>query len=191
MKILGIMGSSRRDGNTNDLLDVAFRGATEAGAEVEKIVLLDYNIHHIHNCKDCRKQGVCPPDDWPIVRDKMFDADAILWATPLYCYTVSGLLKVVLDRFSCVIYWDSGEYLLSKLKGKATGLIWTQDEAEFEKGQHLLGAMRYIYSYEFIQLVDIGYVWAVGGSRGTSLKNQKAVQEAYELGQKLARFKRA
>jgi hypothetical protein len=51
--------------------------------------------------------------------------------------------------------------------------------------------MRYIYSYEFIQLVDMGYVWAVGGSRGTSLKNQKAVQEAYELGQKLARFKRA
>lgn len=57
MKVLGIMGSSRRDGNTNDLLDMALRGAAEAGADVEKIVLLDYNIHHIYNIFDQTRRG--------------------------------------------------------------------------------------------------------------------------------------
>jgi Multimeric flavodoxin WrbA len=51
MKVLGIMGSSRRDGNTNDLLEVALKGAAEARAEVEKLVLADYRINHIADAK--------------------------------------------------------------------------------------------------------------------------------------------
>ena len=52
MKVLGILGSSRRDGHTNDLLDVALRGAAEGGAQVEKAVLLDFQVQHIHDlCK--------------------------------------------------------------------------------------------------------------------------------------------
>ncbi len=189
MKVLGIMGSSRRDGNTNDLLDVALKGAAEAGADVEKIILLDYNIHHIYNCQDCKRRGECPSDDWPIVRDKIFAADGLIWATPLYWYTVSGLTKVVLDRLCCTMYWYSPEYFLEQVKGKAAAVIVTQEEKSFEQTQHLLGTMKLVFGYEFCQWVDLGYVIGIGGSRGTVLKIEETVRQAYELGRKFAQFK--
>jgi multimeric flavodoxin WrbA len=188
MKVLGIMGSSRGDGNTNDLLEVALKGAAEGGADVEKIVLLDYQIHHILNCQDCKERGECPADDWPTVRDKIFDAHGLIWATPLYWYTMSGQMKVVLDRLCCTMYWHSTDYFFEKLKGKAAALIATQEETDFGVAEHLLGTMKMAFNYEFCQWVDLGHVLAIGGSRGTAIKNEEAVRQAYELGQAFARF---
>lgn len=186
MNILGIMGSSRRDGNTNDLLDVALKGAAEAGAEVEKVTLPDYNLHHIYNCQDCKQQGECPPDDFPLIRDKIYAADGLLWATPLYWYTVSGLTKVLLDRLCCIMYWHSTDYFLEKMKGKAAALIVTQEETDFNQARHLLGSMQLAFTYEFCQWVDLGYVLGIGGKRGTVLQNKETVQQAYRIGQKMA-----
>lgn len=188
MKVLGILGSSRKDGNTNDLLDIALNGAAEGGCEVEKISLVDYNIHHIYNCKECKGRGKCSSDDFHYVRDKLFASDGVIWATPLYWYSMSGLLKVFLDRLCCVMYLETPEYLLGKLKGKQSALIWTQEEP-FERGQHLLGTMQFVCNYKFCQMVDLGYVWAIGGSRGTSIKDTEVVKQAYALGKKFANYK--
>ena len=80
--------------------------AAEEGAEVEKIVLLDYEIKHIQNCRVCGEQGACVnKDDLLSVMDAIFAADVHIWGSPLYWYTVSGLVKVLLDRFSCFLYW--------------------------------------------------------------------------------------
>lgn len=190
MKLIGIMASSRRDGNTNDLLEIALRAAEEEGASTEKLVLLDYNIHHILNCKDCKQQGFCPADDFPYIRDKLAEADGILWATPLYWYTVSGLLKVLLDRLSCVMYWDSPQHLLQILKGKPTGLIITREELEPEKIEHLIGTMEMVFSYAYCQMVNLGVVAGPGGSRGTALQDEVAVDAARALGKKFLEFNR-
>ena len=191
MKVLGIMGSSRRDGNTNDLLDVALKGAAEGGADVEKMVLLDYQIHHILNCQDCKERGACTADDWPVVREKISAADGLIWATPLYWYTMSGLMKVALDRLCCTMYWHSTDHFFAKLKGKAAALIVTQEEEDFTIAEPLLATMDLVFNYEFCQWTDLGHVLAIGGSRGTAIKDEEAVRQAYELGQKFVQFDRA
>ena len=189
MKVLGLMGSSRRDGNTNDLLDVALRAAADEGAEVEKLTLLDYRVHHILNCRDCKAAGECPHDEWPIIRDKIFAADGLIWATPVYWYSVSGLTKVVLDRLCCTMYWYDTDYFFEKLKGKAAGVITTLEETPHFAGP-MLESMKMTIEYDFCKWVDLGTVIAYGGARGTVIKNEEAVRQARELGQRFAHFTR-
>jgi multimeric flavodoxin WrbA len=187
VRVLGIMGSSRRDGNTNDLLETALRGAAEAGAYVEKLVLLDYHVHHILNCADCKAQGECPKDDWPTIREKIFAADGLIWATPVYWYSVSGLTKVVLDRLCCTMYWYDTEYFHEKLKGKAAAVIVTLEEQP-RYAEHLLGSMQMTIHYDLCKWVDLGHVVAYGGRRGTVIQNETVVRQAYALGQRFAQF---
>ena len=189
MKLLGLMGSSRRDGNTNDLLDVALASAAEGGAEVEKLVLADYRIHHILNCKDCKAQGECPRDDWPAVREKIFAADGLIWATPMYWYSVSGLIKVVLDRLCCTMYWYDTDNFYEKLKGKAAGILVTLEEKP-DTAEHLLGSMKLTLDYDFCHWVDLGHIVALGGSRGTAIRDSEAVRQAQKMGQRFAKFRR-
>ncbi len=188
MKLLGIMASSRRDGNTNDLMDIALQAASERGVICEKIVLLDYKLHHIFNCKDCKTQGFCPEDDFPLLKEKLASADGILWGTPLYWYTVSGLLKVFLDRLCCIMYWDTPEHLLKILEGKPTALIITREELEMEKSAHLIGTMEMVFSYDYCRMVNLGVVLGPGGSRGTAIRDDQALAEAQALGRKFAEF---
>lgn len=189
MKVLGLMGSARRDGNTNDLLDVALKGAAEAGAETEKLVLADYRIHQIADCKVCRQRGRCiNDDDLPFVIEKLLDADVHIWASPVYWYTVSGLVKVLLDRFSCFLYWHPEVRFEERMRGKGAAIIAVQEEQEAERAQHLLGCLK--WSFEFLGQHFLGYVLGPGGSRGTALKDEQVVQKAYELGRKAAEFAR-
>ncbi|MFN3421655.1 MAG: flavodoxin family protein [Armatimonadota bacterium] len=190
MKVLGIMGSSRRDGNTNDLLDVALKGAADAGAQVEKIVLADYKINHIADCKVCRQQGKCVnEDDLPVVIDKLLDADVHIWASPVYWYTVSGLVKVLLDRFFCYISWHPEVKFTEQMRGKGAAVIAVQEERDPERARHLLGCLQ--WSFEFLEQEFLGFVLGPGGRRGTALKDEETVKRAYELGQKAAEFVRS
>jgi multimeric flavodoxin WrbA len=186
MKLLGIMGSSRRDGNTNDLLDVALKGASEAGAQVDKVVLLDYKIHHILNCKDCEQRGGCPDDEYPILRDKIFAAEGLIWASPVYWYTVSGLTKVLLDRLCCTLYRESSEFFLTKMGYKAAAVIATLEEG-VDAAQPMLDTMKMVFGYEYCRWVNLGSVVGRGGSRGTALQDEDLVRRVRELGQRFAR----
>ncbi len=190
MKVLGIMGSSRRDGNTNDLLNVALRGAADAGAQVEKIVLADYKINHIADCKVCRQQGKCVnEDDLPVVIDKLLEADVHIWASPVYWYTVSGLVKVLFDRFFCYISWHPEVEFTEQMRGKGAAVIAVQEEQDLERARHLLGCLQ--WSFEFLEQEFFGFVLGPGGSRGTALKDEETVKKAYELGRKAAEFARS
>jgi multimeric flavodoxin WrbA len=190
VKVLGIMGSSRKDGNTNDLLDVALKGAADAGAQVEKIVLADYKINHIADCKVCRHQGKCVnEDDLPVVIDKLLEADVHIWASPVYWYTVSGLVKVLLDRFFCYISWHPEVKFTERMKGKGAAVIAVQEERDPERARHLLGCFQ--WSFEFLEQEFLGSVLGPGGKRGTALKDEETVKRSYELGRKAAEFARS
>ncbi len=189
VKILGIMGSSRRDGNTNDLLEVALESARELGASVSKIVLLDHTIQHIQDCKVCKMRGECVNrDDLMKVMGAVLDADVHIWATPVYWYTVSGLTKVLLDRFSCFFYWHPEVEFETKMRGKGACIITVQEETGVERAQDLLGCLE--KSFAFLGQVYLGFVLGPGGKRGTALKDPEAVRQARELGARCAWFRR-
>jgi multimeric flavodoxin WrbA len=102
MKVLAINGSPRGPrGNTERILQPFLQGAQEAGAESEVIYLCDLEIGHCLGCFTCwtKTPGICVrKDDMPQVLPKVAQAEMLVCATPLYIYTVSGLMKDFMDR---------------------------------------------------------------------------------------------
>jgi multimeric flavodoxin WrbA len=99
MKIIGILGSSRKRGNSDILLDIALKEAKKSGAEVSKISLRGKTIAPCDGCGKCQKSGKCVvKDDMQGIYQEMLEADGILWATPIYFWSMTGQTKIVLDR---------------------------------------------------------------------------------------------
>jgi multimeric flavodoxin WrbA len=105
MKILGI--SAGTNGGSNDAMcKEALMAAQECGAEIEFINLNKLNIQHCTGCKACvmglfsgRGNSCVLKDDFQWLLDKMYDADGIVWAVPIFEKCASGLFHTVMDRF--------------------------------------------------------------------------------------------
>jgi len=105
MKITAINASHRGDqGHTRFLIDRIFQGAQEAGAECEVITLSRLKIGRCLACAQCQTEAHylrCVQEDKDDVRqvfDAMAGADVLIYATPVYLYSMTGLLKTLLDR---------------------------------------------------------------------------------------------
>ena len=98
-KVLILSSSLRARSNSEALADAFARGAEEAGNRVERISLRDKEIRFCKGCLACQQTGKCViGDDAPDIVARMHDADAIVFATPIYYYEMSGQLKTLLDR---------------------------------------------------------------------------------------------
>jgi multimeric flavodoxin WrbA len=103
-KIAALYGSPRRKGNTATLLKNAVRGAREAGAEVDEIVIRDLKLSPCLEIYACKETGECVmKDDFPSVRERMLSADGIILASPIFFYAVSAHTKILMDR--CQSFW--------------------------------------------------------------------------------------
>lgn len=102
MKILAFNGSPRGSaGNTDRILQPFLEGAREAGAEIETVYLKDKRIDYCVGCFTCwtKTPGICiHKDDMPELLEKMRPADVLVYASPLYVYTVTAQMKAFLDR---------------------------------------------------------------------------------------------
>lgn len=105
MKILGIMGSPRRGGNTELLLEGALEEAQKDGATISNISLREKKIAPCNGCLKCTRTGRCTiKDDMQEIYEKMIESDGIIWATPVYFWSMSGQTKVVMDRTYSLLF---------------------------------------------------------------------------------------
>lgn len=102
MKILAINGSPRGEKGNTEILNQAFlAGAREAGAETETVYLKEKRIEHCVGCFHCWTvtPGVCVHrDDMPELLERTKSADVLVYAMPLYIFSVPGLMKDFMDR---------------------------------------------------------------------------------------------
>lgn len=102
MKILGIVGSQRKKGNTATLVKRALEGAKNEGAQTELLFLGDHVIKDCSGCEACQDTHRCVVDDdmqkiYPI----LMEADAIILGSPTYFYNVTAQVKAFIDRCYC------------------------------------------------------------------------------------------
>lgn len=95
-----IITASLRPNSNSDALAAAFaQGAKEAGNTVEQISLKGKSIGFCVGCLACQKTQKCViRDDAAALAEKVKNADTVVFATPVYYYGPSGLLKTFLDR---------------------------------------------------------------------------------------------
>jgi multimeric flavodoxin WrbA len=118
VKTVGILGSARKGGNTEVLLDAALQEARRMGGSTSKIALRDKVIAPCDGCMGCARTGKCViRDDMQEVYKEILEADGVIWASPVYFWSMSGLTKNALDRTYALTF--------PKLQqaGKIAGLI--------------------------------------------------------------------
>ena len=100
MKVLGISGSMRVDGNTSDLVNVILKRCDEAGIKTEFVSLAGKKINPCLGCEKCKEKKWCviENDDWDKVIQKVLDCDVLVIGSPTYYYDVCGHLKNFIDR---------------------------------------------------------------------------------------------
>ncbi|MFH1845985.1 MAG: flavodoxin family protein [Candidatus Omnitrophota bacterium] len=102
MKIIAFNGSPRgKKGNTYIMVESFLKGADEAGAQVEQVLLAEKKISHCRGCFRCwvKTPGRCViDDDMKMLLPQIKGTDIIVFATPLYVDNVTGLMKNFMDR---------------------------------------------------------------------------------------------
>ncbi|MDO5041576.1 MAG: flavodoxin family protein [Peptoniphilus sp.] len=104
MKILAIMGSSRKNKNTHKLLDIFKKRVVKEKDEYKEVILKDLKFSGCISCYGCAKKPFCiVKDDLTEVYKDIEEADMIILATPIYFNSLSGLAKNFVDRTQ--VYW--------------------------------------------------------------------------------------
>ena len=117
VKIIGIVGSPRSNGNTENLVTEALQSAKDAGAETELIKLGTAEIEPCIACDICKATGECAIyDDMGEILEKIRDCQGLIIGSPVYFGSVTSQLKMLIDR-SRPLRMDF------KLKNKVGGAI--------------------------------------------------------------------
>lgn len=104
-KVLAIMGSPRRNKNTEKLLDFLLEGIKELDYEVNKVIIKDIEIHACTGCDHCGRTSKCIFNDGMVdVYDKIDNSDLVIFAAPLYFNSLNGISKNLVDRMQR--YWS-------------------------------------------------------------------------------------
>jgi multimeric flavodoxin WrbA len=188
-KILAIYGSPRRKGNTTLLLNHAVQGASDAGAQVEKIVLRDLKMSPCLEIYGCKETGRCViQDDFQKIYDALFACQGLMMASPIFFYTVSAHTKILMDR--CQSLWVK-KYWIDKIpygqwEPKRKGLFISVGAT---KGKKLFDGTLLTLKY-FFDVLDME-LWKALLFRGLDfgedvLSHPDYLQEAHEAGSEFA-----
>ena len=183
-KILILNGSPRRNGNTATLVAQVAEGARERGAEVESFYLHGMDIQPCDACDACQENADLDciiDDDMQLLYPKLRAADAIVYASPVYWFTLSAQIKLFMDR--CYGMVADGVYALA---GKRIGIVLVYGgEDPFDSGA--INALRtYQDAFGYIGAQIVGIVYGSANDAGAILKNEAVMERAHELGRKLA-----
>ena len=97
--ILILSSSPRKNGNSDILCEQFIKGAKESGHNTEKIYISDMKINYCTGCGVCNTTSECvQKDGMEKIYEKMLKADVIVFATPVYFYSMCGQMKVFIDR---------------------------------------------------------------------------------------------
>lgn len=136
MKVIAFNGSPRKNWNTATLLNNALEGAASRGAETELIHLYDLNFKGCISCFSCKLKGgksygrCVMNDDLKPVFNRIEQADALIFGSPIYFGQVTGEMRSFLERllFQYLVYDGKGTTLFDrKIK---TGFIYTMNVRE-------------------------------------------------------------
>ena len=158
-KVLVISTSLRKNSNSEKLAEAFASGAEDAG-----------NV----GCMACHKLGRCViDDDANMIARKMYEAEVIAFATPIYYYEMSGQMKTMIDRANSL--YDS-DYKFTDIY-----MLTTAAEDEPEVPNRAIGGLTgWIDCFDRAHLS--GSVFAGGVNESGTIKGHSALKKAYEMG---------
>ena len=180
MKAIGIVGSPRKNGNTEILTEHTLKAIAEEGLDTELIRLAEFDIRPCNACMACTdEEEWCPIDDdlFPIYT-KLKEADAIILASPVYYSSVTALLKAFMERVGYIN--RTRKALAGKVGGplvvaRRAGMNFTFAELTF--WFHIMGMIMPGSTYWNV---------AFGRDKGDVLGDEEGLATAWNFGKNVA-----
>ncbi len=180
MKVLAIQGSPRKKGNTALLLEHYLSGLEEnhSDVEIERVFLQEKDIAPCTGCYTCiNEESSCIiDDDMQGLYGRIIEADLLIFATPIYWWSISAQLKVFVDRFC--------PFTIEDFKDKKFVLLMTYGNLLPNTGPKMVEDMfREIWDYFELDIVQ---TYSVCTDQYLPVaENREAQKAVYELGKKI------
>ena len=164
IRVLGILGSPRLEGNTADLLDAVLDGARDAGADVERLDLARMSINPCVECRSCDEKAECAvkSDDMKEIYSRIRSVDGIVLASPIFFMGVTAQTKAMIDR--CQSYWVERFVMKRRAyedrarpKGLFVSCAGSPKEIVFDPARHIVRAFFAAIDYEYAGEVLLGH----------------------------------
>jgi multimeric flavodoxin WrbA len=181
-KVLILLGSPRKNGNSAVLAERIGAGAQSTGAEVESLFINAMNIKPCQACWKCQSpdtKGCVIQDDMQQVFPKLIAADAWVIATPVHWFNMSTQTKLWMDRCFAL-----GKYGKNPYRKKIAIAITYGDTDPFSSGA--VNAMRCFQdSFRYAGATITGIVYGSATAAGEIKSNTTVLTAAEELGKRL------
>ncbi len=183
MRLVALLGSPRKGGNTDILAERVIAGASEAGVETSSIALRTLKITPCTGCEQCWSKGrACIfDDDMARVYQAIAESDVLLFATPVYWYGPTTIMKTMIDRL-VPLNRPQGRPMI---EGKSAILVAAYEEDGPAAAEPLIRMFEMSFDYLKVRLLDRIMVDGVG-PKGAVLDKPEALARAYEVGRRLA-----
>lgn len=180
MKVIGIVGSPRKNGNTELLTRHTLRAISEEGLRSELIRLAGLEIKPCIACMACKKQEICSIEDdlFPIYL-KMKKADGIILASPVYFGSATAQIKALMERVGYISRWNGDPF-----HGKVGGPLVVARRS----GKNFTAAQLTSWFQILGFFIPGSRYWnvAIGERKGEVKQDEEGLQTAWNFGKNMA-----
>ena len=190
MKVLGIVGSRRKNGNTAYLVKQALDAIHSKDVETELIFLGDYNIRGCIGCEGCKDIYKCViMDDMQKIYPLIINSDAIILGSPTYFYNITADMKAFIERLYCFqifveddrSVWSSINEILGIKYAVVIAICEQDNEKDMGFTAEAMSKPLEGLGYRVVDTVKILKLFR----KGDVLQNQDAVEDVKKAGKKL------
>lgn len=192
MKVLAIVGSPRKKGNTDILMDATIKGVEKYGIEVEKIYLSDLHFKACIGCEACSSTYKCIlKDDMQIVYTKFEESQGLILGSPTYFYNVSALTKSFIDRLYVYDIFDKEDRSVWLSPNEIFGIKYAVTIAVCEQeNEEDMGVTSSIMQ-KTLTAIGVRCVDSIKAlhlfKKGEALEQREILKQAEKSGEKLAK----
>lgn len=129
MRIVTLLGSPRKRGNTAAVLEIFERLASQKPHNIERINAVDWTVRGCLGCDTCfqtlDEPGCAQDDDAAWILEHVLAADLVVYASPVYAWGFTAQLKPLIDRHYCLVKYQGDKVAAALMAGKRAALLTT------------------------------------------------------------------
>jgi len=182
LKVIAFNGSPRKKGNTSIAIETVFEELTKKNIKTNQIYLYDYDIKPCKACYTCKKTKDCKcimDEDFNKLYQKIIESEGILLGSPVYVATVSGQMKLFLDKVAFISKMNDDPLAL-KVGASLVAVRRSGALPALESMNNMMLACQFIIpGSSYWNLV-------VGGDMGSVVEDSEGMRTLRKLGQNMA-----
>lgn len=192
MKVLGIVGSKRKSGNTATLVKETLEAVEKQGFETKTVFLGDYDIKGCKGCEGCSETYECViKDDMQKIYPMILEADAVVMGSPTYFYNISSDIKIFLERcYNFEVFarddrsvWMSVNEALGGKYAVTIAICEQHDERDMGFTPQAMNLPLEALGYRIVESVKVLELFKMGEAK----KDHTSLKQARLAGEKLAK----